>query len=257
MSTEHSDSDGALGTPDHCIPSAGQVTALEQQVAQQTTAMHPQVVHLLDALIDGFPNAFRGLGRPHLQRPAEQVVLMMFATKAFFSLRSARDLLLAGRYAQTQVLNRLLFEECMLAKFYLSTPEEASKYIQRHGARTPKMSEVLKDLQLELLYQDYEELSQHAHSRLSSTYLSVVSEAKPSGWILRSAPEYSERLLMQCAAYSLKYAAELLQVLAHQSNDSSLGEDTRELVHRVKEFLRELDPGIDSSAPGTLPDDQS
>ena len=241
MSTEKPGGNQAPPQSDERIPSASQVLALEQGVADQSKEQHPDVMQLLADLIEGFPSAFKALDRADLHRPANEATLLMFGTKAFFSLRSARDLLLAGRYAQAQVLNRLLFEECMLGKYYLSHPDEACEYLKLHDTRTPKMGDVLKDLQLGHLHQDYEELSQHAHSRPFSTYLSVVSQVKPSGWTLRSAPEYSEALFLRCVAYSLQYAGEVLQLLVQQCGDPALGHDTQKLVQRVMDSLNNLE----------------
>jgi hypothetical protein len=84
----------------------------------------------------------------------------------------------------------------------------------------PTSSDMLKSLGLKHLHEDYELLSQHAHSRLYSTYLSGVSQRTGQRWILRSAPEYVEALLLQCAAYSAKYGGEVLQFLAKLSGDA-------------------------------------
>jgi hypothetical protein len=233
------------------IPSASEVLALEQRVALQSGEQHPDILQLLADLIEGFPSTFKCLDRADLQRPANEATLLMFGTKAFFSLRSAKDLLLAGRYAQAQVLNRLLLEECMLGKYYLSHPDEAAEYLEWKDTRTPGMGDVLKELQLQHLKQDYDVLSEHAHSRPFSTYLSAVSHVQSSGWTLRSAPEYSEDLFLDCVAYSLKYAGEMLQLLVQQCDDLALAQDTRVLVQRVKAFLDDIDKRFAACPPAT------
>lgn len=148
---------------------------------------------------------------------------------------------LRGSYAQTQVVNRLLMEECMLAKYYQARPDEAARYLHGDCVRTPWMNDMLKSLGLKHLYEDYELLSQHAHSRLYSTYLSVVSQRTGYRWILRSAPEYVEALLLQCAAYSAKCGGEVLQFLAKLSGDAEMAARVRGLIQRVIKFEEQLE----------------
>ena len=241
MSHHECDQDLMSDAPHHRIPTSSEVASLENEVAAHSKTEHPEVADLLSDLIAAFPDAFATLDSPDVERPQEELVVMLFATKAFFSLRSATNLALKGNYAQAQVVNRLLMEECMLARYYHSRPDDAAEYLREDCARTPWMNDMLESLGLKHLYDDYELLSWHAHSRRYSTYPSAVSQQTGTRWVFRSAPEYVEALLLHCAAYSAKYGGEVLQFLAKLSGDAEVAARVRGLIQRVIKFEEQLE----------------
>ena len=203
----------ASQTAEEHIPSPSEIATMERQVAAETRSKYPELVELASDVIAVFPAAFSIIDSPDRKVPSQDIVVTMFATEAHFTIRCGYELLMKGYYAQAQVLNRLLMEEYMLARYYHCHPKKAVKYYNKN-ARTSGMNEVLKSLNLDHLYSDYEQLSGHTHSRLYSIWTTVVDAETSTGLRLRSASVYDGELFLQCMQFWAKYATAFLQFLA-------------------------------------------
>lgn len=88
MSHHECDQDLMSDAPHHRLPTSSEVASLENEVAAHSKTERPDVAEMLSDLIAAFPDAFRTLDRPEIKRPPEKLVVMLIATKAFFSLRA-------------------------------------------------------------------------------------------------------------------------------------------------------------------------
>lgn len=222
------------------IPSSSEIAIAERQVAAETRRKYPELVELASDVIAAFPAAFSIIDDPNRKLPPQDIVAVMFATKAHFTIRCGSDLSMKGYYAQAQVLNRLLMEEYMLARYYHCHPKEAIKYYNEN-ARTPGMKKILKSLNLDHLYSDYHQLSWHSHSRSYSTLTAVVDAETNTGLRLRSAPVYNGELFLQCMDFWVKYASAFLQFLTQifspLFDDSEFVTQGATLRKRMNNFL--------------------
>jgi len=230
------------------IPSSSEIAILERQVAAETTSKYPDLGELASDVIAAFPAAFSIIDSPDRKLPLQDIVVVMFATKAHFTIRCGSDLSMKGYYAQAQVLNRLLIQEYMLARYYHCHPDKASEYLNKDDVRTPGMSKVLKSLELEHLYKDYGQLSEQEHSRLYSTWTTAVDAESRTGLRLRSAPVYDRELFLQCLEFWAKYATAFLRFLAQVFpplfENSEFVTRVADLLERTNKFLDQRERNV-------------
>lgn len=99
----------------------------ERYIEKTTRTSHPEIVKILQDLLDAHKYAFEIVGGRKREQVWENVV-DLFAARAYQTATVAMDLSLKGYYGEAGILARVLTEQGLFIKYYSSYAERAEEY---------------------------------------------------------------------------------------------------------------------------------
>lgn len=191
----------------------------EHKVKAQTTAAHSQWLAVFDQLLNAWLSVLRALGKftPTQENRREQLWLLL-TYRSFNSLRWAREMLLAGYYAQPMILTRTVYEDWLTGIDAIEHAETVDALLDKKGS-VPGFKQMAErslpdELKGDFGWGDdsktYGFLSTFTHPRARA----VLTQVDPDTMKPRVGPLYDDALFVATFYYLLQAAVRSTEILA-------------------------------------------